>query len=372
MEAIWSGDFHLLHTFLVLFGSIYLIFQALLAFAWLRISRDNTSVGEPRPVSVIIAARNEYVNLKKFLPSILTQNYPHYEILVVLDRSRDQSQDLLEQWQKEYSHLRVIVQDSLPKDWQGKKWALTQGVKAARNEYLVFTDADCKVGKEWLMEISKQFSPDNEVVLGIGAYLKYPGLLNAFIRYETSYTAFQYIGAAWWKLPYMAVGRNLAYTKKFWEKAEGWERVKERLSGDDDLLINAFARTVKVMTSRESYTWSEPKHKFIEWIKQKWRHISASEQYSSKSLLFLGIFHISHLCFYTFFLLSLQAIPEDTLTWNIFIIRTGISWLVMLSIYKKLPHFRLMYWYPIWDVLFFVYNLVIVPSGLIATPTWKK
>jgi cellulose synthase/poly-beta-1,6-N-acetylglucosamine synthase-like glycosyltransferase len=96
-----------------------------------------------QPVSVIICARNEAENLRKFLPSILEQDYPDYEVIVVNDCSEDNSYDVLGNYQIKYPHLKISTINKDPKFTHNKRFAQFIGIKAAKNELILFTDADC-------------------------------------------------------------------------------------------------------------------------------------------------------------------------------------------------------------------------------------
>lgn len=353
-------------------GLMYLLLQIWIAGGWFRpISSQEPS--QP-PVTVIVAARNEADNLRELIPLLIQQTYPYVEIIIALDRCTDGSLQVLEEFEALHPTLRHLVIDELPTDWAGKKWALTQAIEAAQHEHLVFTDADCRMGPKWLSEVAAHWDSTTEVVLGLGPYPQYPGWLNRFIRFETFYAAFQYIGLAQNGIPYMAVGRNLAYRKSFFTSHGGFTAFQDRLSGDDDLLINAYAHAAgtQVMISPESSVTSEPKRTVKEWLSQKKRHLSASSKYSWRSQLILGAFHLSHLCFYAGILISLSLGPTASLPLSLYIGRIGLSWAIFGVTNKKLKMQGLMAYYPILDLLFFVYNLSVVPAGIMTQPEWKK
>ncbi|MCX6187784.1 MAG: glycosyltransferase [Bacteroidetes bacterium] len=165
-------------------------------FAFFKSSAPSQNKSE-EPVSIIIAARNEYANLEKNLKSILEQDYPNYEVIVVNDCSWDDSQKLLEYYQEVYSHLKIcqlIEQEKYP---TGKKFALTMGIKAAKNNKLLFTDADCApASNQWLRLMQEQFSAGKEIVLGFSPYKGFGSLLSMFIQYESAITAIAYFSAA--------------------------------------------------------------------------------------------------------------------------------------------------------------------------------
>jgi chlorobactene glucosyltransferase len=93
-------------------------------------------------VSVIVPARNEERNLPRLLPTLINQRYPNYEVIVVDDSSTDATPRVLSEWRARDGRLRLVHGEPLPEGWRGKPWAMSQGVKAARGEWLLFTDAD--------------------------------------------------------------------------------------------------------------------------------------------------------------------------------------------------------------------------------------
>ena len=358
----------------LLLGSagLYLLIQLALAISCFRIEKPNLNLYKDfYPLSLIIAARNEEGNLKQNLKNWLELEYPEYELIIVLDRCSDKSEKIVREFQAQYPHLRYLSIDKLPENWTGKKWALQKGIEASSKVAFAFTDADCQLEKDYLLHINALYSQANELILGQGLYNKEPGFLNQFIRFETLYTAFQYLGAARLGIPYMGVGRNLSYTKAFYLENQGLKEISSRVSGDDDLLINKYARPHKTacMIGQGSRSYSEAKKNFRPWINQKLRHLSASPAYSLKSKLFLSAFHLSHLLFYLTLLLFLIFDRTLWLFWASYIGRISISWLIFLLVKEKLEDNSQLYLFPVLDLLYFIYNLSLVPIGLIQKRT---
>ena len=96
-----------------------------------------------KPISVIICAKNELQNLRSHLLKILEQNYPEFEVIVVNDQSNDGSAIFLKELDKEYKHLVLVTIEKHINNHMGKKFALTLGIKTAKYEHLLLTDADC-------------------------------------------------------------------------------------------------------------------------------------------------------------------------------------------------------------------------------------
>ena len=252
-------------------------------------------------VSVIICARNEEENLKKHLPSVLKQNYPNYEVIVINDRSYDDTETVLELFKKEYPHLKTSFVPNDAKYIDSKKIAVILGVKAAKNDILVFTDADCEiVSDKWLENMVRSFSEGTQIVLGYGAYNKNKSFANFTQVFDTLFIGIQYLNYAIAGYPYMGVGRNMAYRKSFFESSKGFSKHLDIQSGDDDLFVNDFARkkNTAVCISPDSITTSEEKKTFSAFLAQKERHLSTSSRYKCSSKVILGTELGSRFLFY--------------------------------------------------------------------------
>ncbi len=217
------------------------------------------------PVSVIICARNEAENLEQYLPVILTQDYPDYEVILVDDCSTDDTDMVMKRYLAKYPRLRTSVIKEDKKFSHGKKLAVTIGIKAAKYDRLLFIDADCKPeSNQWLKLMTEQFSDKISIVLGYGGYFPIPGILNKYIRYDTMMIALQYFSFALCRIPYMGVGRNLAYKRSLFQKGKGFASHFHLASGDDDLFVNenATKSNTAIVCSQESHTRSAPKQSF--------------------------------------------------------------------------------------------------------------
>jgi len=263
---------------------------------------------KPVPVSVVICAKDEAENLRKFLPLVLTQKYHDYEVIVVNDCSSDETETVLALFKEQYSHLYVTTIHEDEKFSHGKKLALTVGIKAAKNDLLLLTDADCMPESEnWISSMQQNFTDDTQINLGFGGYIKEKGMLNRLIRFDTMWIALQYMGFAKAGIPYMGVGRNLAYRKSFFFKNKGFASQIHLMSGDDDMFVNQFAtaKNTKVELSAESFTRSTARETLEQWITQKKRHFTTSKYYKFKHKLLLGGEVFSRMIFYLLFAILL-------------------------------------------------------------------
>jgi len=257
------------------------------------------------PVSVIICAKNELNNLKNFLPEILMQDYPDYEVIVVNDGGDEETEIYLRDLKENFPHLRTTFVPDGAKNLSTKKLALTLGIKAAKHDWLLFTDADCvPESNQWITKMARNFTPHTEFVLGYGAYFQEKGFLNKLITYDTLFNGLLYLGFAKAGNPYMGVGRNMAYRKEVFFRQNGFAATLHLRSGDDDLMVNHAANknNIRIETSPESVTGSIPKKNFRSWYYQKERHLSVSTFYTQRSKIslviepfFRGLFYASFL-----------------------------------------------------------------------------
>ena len=268
---------------LVIFIQIFYFFFLFGKFSFSRYKAIQ-SENQP-PISVIICAKNEEENLKNILPFIAQQNYPHFEIILIDDASTDDTFQVMKDFKEELESSLNISQIqilSLTKSY-GKKHALDKGIRSSSNKFILLTDADCKpISKDWITKMSLNFKNNITIILGYGAYQKIKkSFLNKLIRFETLMTAVQYFSYASYGMPYMGVGRNIAYSKNEFIRVNGFNTHNHIKSGDDDLLINQMATkyNTSICTDQDAFTISIPKTNYRDWFNQKRRHITTATNY---------------------------------------------------------------------------------------------
>ena len=368
----------LIEALFYLFAIIVSIQAVYYGFVLSKFTFSNTIETEPKniPVSVIICAKNEAENLKQYLPSVIDQTYPNFEIVLVDDNSSDDTLEIMESFAEKHNNIKIVKVKPIDKFWGNKKYALTLGIKAASNNFLLFTDADCRpISKDWIKHMAAYFNSSKSLVLGYGGIsMVKNSFLNKLIRYETVLTAIQYFSYAKIGMPYMGVGRNLAYRKDLFFENSGFMSHMHIKSGDDDLFVNQVANSdnTTICFNKESFTYSEGKSSFKDWLYQKRRHLVTSKYYKPKHKFLLGLFYVSQLLFW---LLAIVLVAlQIHLIWvlGMILFRLIIQQIILTKGAKKLDEGNLMLWIPFLDFFLVFSQLIIFTLNLISKPKhWK-
>ncbi len=346
-----------------------------LSFLGLSFHKSKLQKQEAIPVSVIVCAKNEADNLSKLIPLLLKQNHPKFELVLINDASSDHTLDVLEKFQLKDKRIRIVNVENNEAFWGNKKYALTLGIKAAKYNHLLFTDADCiPASDDWVSKMSAHYSESKSIVLGYGKYRRNKfSFVNSLVRYETLLAAMQYFSYAKLGSPYMAVGRNLAYTKDEFFKVKGFINHMQIKSGDDDLFIQDAAnkQNTTLCIDPESFTISEAPKSFQQWFRQKRRHISTSSYYKFKHKFFLGLFFLTKLLFWLLLPFAIYFYPELLLL----SIAGALIFINFISVgfaAKKLQETSILYWLPFLEIFLVLFQITIFIANSISKPThWK-
>lgn len=207
------------------------------------------------PVSVILVTKDSGSVLRDNLPKILNQNYPSFEVIVINDKSTGEDEDILKRLSAEYSNLYYSFIPNTTRYVSNKKLGIAMGIRASRNEWLVFTEPYCyPVSENWLRSLASHFTSKTEIVLGYSNFEYATGWFARKITMQKLFNSLRYLGWAASGRPYMGIGKNLAYKKNLYEQHKGFSDHLQLLCGEDDLFINAVAHAdnTKVAIGPES------------------------------------------------------------------------------------------------------------------------
>lgn len=329
----------------------------------------NKTRTQTHPVSIIICTRDNAEQLARNIPGVLVQKFSTtHEVIVVNHNSQDDTPYLLEEFKKTFKDLKIVNLKQDAVGIPGKKYPLSVGIKEARFEVLLLTDADCVPASEfWLEKMQEGYDEAIEIVIGYGAYHKRKGFLNKLIRFETFHSALQFLSFAIAGIPYMGVGRNLSYKKSLFFNNKGFSSLNHLPGGDDDLFINKVAnkKNTAVVIDKEAFTYSEPKKTFKEWFIQKKRHFSTAKYYRPKHKFLLGSYSISHFLIYPFFIAAFfftHWIP----VLSVMVFRIILQSVIYYKAMNKLDEKDLFKFWLIFDIWMFIYYLIFAPA------LWRK
>lgn len=289
MWKLWAA------LFLCLF-SIQLIYLIWMWWQWRKKSSKSTHTLPA--TSIIICAFNEAENLRIHIPHWCEQRYDgEYEVIIIDDQSTDDTLKILQAFQAKYPNLKCFTNPKT-NGFPGKKSALDYGIQQATYDFLVFTDADCMPASQHWLDAMTQDS--DKITLGFGDYEPKQTALNQWIRWETLHTCLQYSTYAKAQIPYMGVGRNIAYPKSVYQQAlqsNAFLTIYTQVpSGDDDLLLQEMSRYAPtcVVNVTEGKTISKAPTDWSAYWKQKQRHTSTGKYYQHQVKYLLGLYGLTH------------------------------------------------------------------------------
>ena len=352
------------------------LFYYTIVFSKFSFAKNQKITPKRIPISVIVCAKNEEENVVKFIPLLAEQNYPDFEIILIDDASSDATLEIFEEFEKQYSNVKLVKVVNNEAFWGNKKFALTLGIKAATKDYLLFTDADCyPTSKDWITLMSSQFTLHKTFVLGYGGYEKVKGsFLNKIIRFDSLLNATQYFSWAKIGRPYMGVGRNLAYKKDEFFKVNGFIDHMKIRSGDDDLFVNQASKgsNTTCCYAADSFTYCEPKTNYADWKALKQRHVATASFYKPFDRIQLSVFFISQILFFIVPIVLLAFQYQWIIVLSLIGFRYLFTWIVLGFSAGKLKEKDVMYWYPIIEIAFLFTQLNIFVSNSFSKPVhWK-
>jgi cellulose synthase/poly-beta-1,6-N-acetylglucosamine synthase-like glycosyltransferase len=363
LPLIWFGIF--------LLGWIIQLYYLFIYF--LKGTKPPQQLTKDKPgVSVIICARNEERNLMEHIPVIMEQDYPNFELVVVNDSSWDDTEAILKAMQVRYKNIHVVNLDEEKQNMQGKKFALTLGIKAAKYDYVLLTDADCTpLSDQWIASMMAHVNDTKNIVLGVSLFHRQKGWLNKIVRFDSLMTATQYVGFAQNGKPYMGVGRNLAYHRDMFFKVGGFKSHYSIASGDDDLFINQVAtnKNTSVAISQHEQTVSAPKETWQSWYTQKRRHFTTAPYYKLQHKRMLALWPVSLALMWLGFMGSIVFHKLLLIVGGLLLVRYISQVAILHKISKRMSQSRDIAWLaPVLEIHLTVLNFGLYFSNLLRKP----
>ena len=274
---------------LYLIAAIYVVFIAQLIYGFNKVKPfERTEVNPKTTFSIIVPFRNEAKNLPKLLKSISKLNYPKelFEIILVDDFSTDTSERICIQWRMANGLIESTLLENLRLSNSPKKDAISRAVPILKHEWMVTTDADCIVTKNWLLTLDNFIQQNNpEMVVGAVIYITKNNWFHHFQQLDLMSLQGTTIGSFGIGKPFMCNGANFAYTKKLFQELGGFGGINSTASGDDVLLLQkavaANSDKVLYLKNKEFIVKTKPENDLFVLFMQRVRWASKTTSYKN-------------------------------------------------------------------------------------------
>jgi len=260
---------------------------------WIKIKPYKRGIKVPETmVSVIIAARNEEDKIAKTINDVLAQTYPRYlfELIIIDDHSTDRTAEIV----KSYESIKLIQLDEQKVLNSYKKMAIQTAIGQAKGDLIITTDADCRMGTEWLATIVNYYEATGcKMISSPVAYFEEKSFFEQAQALEFAYLIGLGASTIGNKNPSTCNGANLAYEKKAFFEVGGFKGIDDLASGDDELLLHKMAAIygdkIGFLKNTDAVVYTHAKETLGEFIQQRKRWASKSTRYKEKSVIILGV-----------------------------------------------------------------------------------
>lgn len=357
---------------------IYAFLFLFLRSGWLKLPDFKHADLVPKTkVSVLIAARNEADKIHLTIIDVLAQNYPKelFELIIVDDHSTDNTAEIINSYAASGVKL-IVLNENKPLNSYKKK-AISEAINFSVGELIITTDADCRMGANWLSTIVNYYEQnDFNLISSPVVFFEEKSL---FERLQTlEFLSLMGLGASGIgnKIPSTCNGANLAYKKSVFFSLEGFKGIDDLASGDDELFLHKVAlnypNTIGFCKSTDAIVYTHTKANLKEFIQQRKRWASKSVKYKEKKIIFLAV------AVY-FFNLSLLTNLLFGLFFPVFLKLLFVQFLIKLSV--ELPYVKLVTsfakrsslvnYLPLLTVLNVIYFIYIGIAGNSGKYLWK-
>jgi glycosyltransferase involved in cell wall biosynthesis len=344
-------------------------------------------LSDQKPISVVIATRNEHDQLRQNLPFFLDQNYSNFEVVIVIDDSDKDLVYIVNEFEKLYSNLKIISFEWAKNFFVSRKFAESIGIKSAKHDRILLSHISaCPTSPGWISQMSKTLSDNKKIVIGYYTLASKMSFLNAFVRFDTFFYTLHYLRAAISGHPFTANSRNLAFDRSLFYETKGVARYYNVNTGDEDMFVNkaATATNTAIEIHSNAFVKGQETTTFSDWFAKKIRHRVLLRQFKTYNRLNLAVHNWFMVLFYltSFAILGCFFLSETnmfTVSSELLMIAGGIAllklliqWAVlkqMMSIFQERGFLLLM---PVFDLMRLILLPVLLFIGLFTKRiTWK-
>ena len=219
----------------------------------LRFQKTGTAENQP-PVSILITAHDNLAELERNLPMFLRQQYAaDYQVIVVCQSTDGETQDFLKRTAAENPHLYYTYIPESSRYMSRKKLQITLGVKAAKHEWIILTEPNCRPSNDkWLQTMARQCQDPNHLVLG---YVALDEETKSVRRFDSIRKAYYVLRRAQQTYGYRSHMPNVAFRKSDFMKEQGYQGNLEYVRGEYDFLVNKYAHCGDTATELDCDAW---------------------------------------------------------------------------------------------------------------------
>ena len=352
--------------------AVYISLIAIFVFGLFR--RPRRVNGRCLSVSVVVPARNEAANIDACLRALAAQTYPddHLEIIVVDDRSTDDTAARIDKWTHRLpnlSRVSVTQQDyACP-----KKNALWQGIKHARGDIIFSTDADCQPGPNWITSTLPHFAPNAGMVIGHAPLLKKEKTLSGLLSLQALIVSTLAAGSAGIGFPLTCSGRNMAYRRKAFDEVNGFSDIGHIIGGDDVLLMRQVAQKSawKIRFNADANAFVPSASHPDNLINRQVRYQSKTIHYGIPTLILSLAVYIFHVILATLPILFWTDAELFYLVGSCLGIKIIADAVFLLFGGIRFKSLKLLLWFPVLEILIIPYIVIICALGTFSPFKWK-
>ncbi|MEI8046553.1 MAG: glycosyltransferase [Bacteroidota bacterium] len=369
-------------VFSIIIFAVYIVLIISITIGWRKLKAFKSADILPvTKVSVIVAVRNEALNMGTLLDNLLHQDYsPHlYEIIIVDDHSTDQTSllvnEIIEQ-QTDTNRLKLITLGE--SDGSGKKNAISQGIQASNGELIVITDADCTSGKQWISTLAAYYGRlEPQMILGPVRMTDGGSFFGKLQSLEFVSLISSAAGSCGSGFPLLANGANIAFTRKAFDSSGGFASNIHYPSGDDIFLLMSIkkkfgAGAIRFLRSDLAIVNTPAVKGLKPFIQQRLRWVSKSRGYTDPMLIGTSL-----VVFFTNVLLLTSAILAilfpgyRALFFVLYLSKLAVDFPLMFSFSSFQQSRRLLWLFPIMEMLNAGYTFFIGIAGNFGKYEWK-
>lgn len=362
----------MLADILLLLAAAYSVKITIFAIAAFK-ARYASALSYRPTVSIVVAARNEERNIRQCLESIVHLSYPaeFLEVIVVDDRSNDRTSDIVREYSRIASHVRLLTAAAGTNTLRGKTNAITQGIEASHGEILLFTDADCSVPVRWVEETVKYYIDSSiGIVAGFTALRAdswFEGMqsLDWFVLFSVAAATVRL------RYPVTAVGNNLSVRRDAYDRVGGYRTIPFSVT-EDYALFHAICRHTEYRArfplDSNTLVESEACNNWGELFRQKTRWFTGGRGMDARSLL---IFTLPY-CLNAMLLVGLFLVPWH-ITFLAATLKVAADLFLTIPAIKTFRRWSLLKYFPAFE-LYYIFYVLLFPLVVLAGKEviWKE